>query len=70
IEVRTSGDGFIVYDESESIWRIWEGDLRPRMRVITDNVTLIPNEVVTVFGVNNSTQKTIDITLPTDIAIG
>lgn len=70
VEVRTSGDGFIVYDASESIWRIWEGDLRPRMRVITDNVTLIPNDVVTVFGVNNSTQKTIDITLPTDIAVG
>lgn len=70
VEVKTSGDGFIVYDSSESLWRIWEGDLRSRLRIIRDDVTLVPNEHITVFGVNNTTSKTINITLPTSIEIG
>lgn len=70
VEVRTSGDGFIVYDAAESLWRIWEGDLRSRLRVIRDDVTLVPNERITVFGVNNTTEKTINVTLPTGTEIG
>lgn len=70
VESRTSGDGFLVFDSSESVWRIWDGDLRPRLRIITDDVTLVPNDHISVFGVNNTIQKKIIITLPTDTAIG
>lgn len=70
IELRTTGDGFLVYDSASALWRIWDGDLKQRLRVITDDVTLVPNDFITVFGVNNTTAKTINITLPTGTAIG
>ncbi|ASD52113.1 tail fiber protein proximal subunit [Pseudomonas phage PspYZU05] len=70
MEFRTSGDGFLIYDASEQLWRIWDGDLRTRLRIIRDDVNLVPNEHVMVFGVNNTTQKTININLPEDVAIG
>ena len=70
VESRTSGDGFLTYDANEALWRIWEGDLRTRLRIVTDDLTMVPNESISVFGVNNTEVKTIAITLPTNTAIG
>ena len=70
MEFRTAGDGFLIYDSAESLWRIWEGDLRTRLRIIRDSVNLVANEHVMVFGANNATPKTIDINLPEGPAVG
>lgn len=70
VQVRTSGNGFLVYDSIDKIWRIFENDLRTRVRIITSDVTLMPNEHISVFGADNNTVKTINVTLPTDVAVG
>ena len=73
LQVRTSGDGFLVFDSTNptnKIWRVFENDLRTRVKILRDNANLMPNESVTVFGTDNVTQKTITLTLPTDVAPG
>ncbi len=69
-EYRSSGNCSFVFDATDRLWRRCNGDLRARLRIIRDDVTLVPNESVMVFGSNNSTIKTINIKLPTDIQNG
>ncbi|QAU03689.1 long tail fiber proximal subunit [Escherichia phage AnYang] len=70
MEFRTSGDGFFVYNSTEKLWYVWDGDRQTRLRVIRDDVELLANESVIVFGPNNTTPQTINITLPTSVAQG
>ncbi|APC45217.1 long tail fiber proximal subunit [Shigella phage SH7] len=70
IEGRTSIDGFLMYDDNEKLWRLFDGDSKARLRVITTNSNIRPNEEVMVFGANNGTTQTIELQLPTDISIG
>ena len=69
-EFRTKGEGFLVYDDSDKLWRIFNGDLQTRLRLISNDVTLMPNESVMVTGSNNTETKTVNINLPTNVAIG
>lgn len=69
-EYRTSGQSAFIYDANDKLWRYWTGDIRDRLRIIRDDVTMNPNESVMVWGSNNSTIKTINIKLPTSIAPG
>ncbi|CCI88821.1 phage long tail fiber proximal subunit [Yersinia phage phiR1-RT] len=69
-EFRTAGDGFLVYDASDSIWRVYDADLRTRISVVTETTDLSPNQSVIVFGDNNATSKDITLNLPTDVAFG
>ncbi|QPB12359.1 long tail fiber proximal subunit [Providencia phage PSTCR6] len=70
VTVRTSGSGRLAFDGSENIWRVWEGDLRTRLKLITENYKILPNEAILVFGANNSEKKTITIDLPKDVELG
>lgn len=70
MEFRTSGDGFFVYNSVEKMWYVWDGDRQTRLRVIRDDVELLANESIIVFGPNNTTPQTINITLPTSVAQG
>lgn len=70
MEFRTSGDGMLVYNATDKLWTVWDGDLRTRLRIIRDDVKLISNESVMVMGNNNSTPQTINIELPTQVANG
>lgn len=70
LEIRTSGEGALIWDNTDKLWRFWNGDIRQRLRIIKDDVKLTANESVMVFGANNSTISTINITLPIDIEIG
>lgn len=70
IEGRTSIDGFLMYDDNEKLWRLFDGDSKARLRIITTNSSIRPNEEVMVFGANNGTTQTIELQLPTDISIG
>ncbi|VUF56008.1 hypothetical protein [Escherichia phage T4_ev151] len=70
IEGRTSIDGFLMFDDNEKLWRLFDGDSKARLRIITTNSNIRPNEEVMVFGANNGTTQTIELQLPTDISVG
>lgn len=70
MEFRTTGDGFFVYNAAEKLWVTWDGDNKTRLRVIRDNVKLLPNESIIVFGNDNNTSQTINIDLPTGVRPG
>ncbi|UTQ79564.1 long tail fiber proximal subunit [Escherichia phage N2] len=70
IEGRTTIDGFLMFDDNEKLWRLFDGDSKARLRIITTNSNIRPNEEVMVFGANNGTTQTIELQLPTDISIG
>ena len=70
VEGRTSSDAFFVFDAANSLWRIWEGDQKSRLRIIRADSNIRPNEEVLIFGTNNATEETINLTLPTRILSG
>lgn len=70
VEGRTSSDAFFVFDAANSLWRIWEGDQKSRLRIIRTDSNIRPNEEVLIFGTNNATAETINLTLPTRILSG
>ncbi|WAX12829.1 long-tail fiber proximal subunit [Escherichia phage ECO07P1] len=70
IEGRTTIDGFLMFDDNEKLWRLFDGDNKARLRIITTNSNIRPNEEVMVFGANNGTAQTIELKLPTNISVG
>ncbi|EOQ0334106.1 hypothetical protein NRQ48_RS15160 [Escherichia coli] len=69
-EGRTSADAFFVYDAANSLWRVWEGDQKARLRIIRNDTNLRPNEEVLIFGTDNATSSTVNLNLPTSISNG
>lgn len=67
---KIKGGGNLIYDGARKVWRINSIDMQTRIKIITDDVVMQPNEAITVFGANNSTVKTIAVTLPTQVAPG
>lgn len=69
-EGRNDSDAFFVFDAASSLWRIWEGDQKSRLRIIRADSNIRPNEEVLIFGTNNATAGTINLTLPSGILSG
>ncbi|WPK34456.1 long tail fiber [Escherichia phage AV112] len=69
-EGRNDSDAFFVFDAANSLWRIWEGDQKSRLRIIRVDSNIRPNEEVLIFGTNNATAGTINLTLPSGILSG
>ncbi|QGZ15324.1 long tail fiber proximal subunit [Klebsiella phage vB_Kpn_P545] len=67
---KIKGGGVLIYDGPHKVWRINSIDMQQRIKVVTDDVVMQPNEAITIFGANNSTVKTISVTLPTQVAPG
>lgn len=64
------GGSVLIYDGLRKVWRINSIDMQRRIKIVTDDVVMQPNEAITIFGDNNSTVKTISVTLPTLVAPG
>lgn len=64
------GGSVLIYDGPRKVWRINSIDMQQRIKIVTDDVVMQPNEAITIFGNNNSTVKTISVTLPTQVAPG
>lgn len=64
------GGSVLIYDGPRKVWRINSIDMQRRIKIVTDDVVMQPNEAITIFGDNNSTVKTISVTLPTLVAPG
>lgn len=67
---KIKGGGVLIYDGPRKVWRINSIDIQQRIKIVTDDVVMQPNEAITIFGANNSTVKTISVTLPTQVAPG
>ncbi|WLJ70173.1 tail fiber protein proximal subunit [Klebsiella phage Kpn BM7] len=67
---KIKGGGVLIYDGPRKVWRINSIDMQQRIKAVTDDVVMQPNEAITIFGANNSTVKTISVTLPTQVAPG
>lgn len=67
---KIKGGGVLIYDGPRKVWRINSIDMQQRIKIVTDDVVMQPNEAITIFGANNSTVKTISVTLPTQVAPG
>ena len=67
---KIKGGGVLIYDGPRKVWRINSIDMQQRIKIVTDDVVMQPNEAITIFGANNSTVKTISVTLPTRVAPG
>ncbi|AZV01370.1 long tail fiber proximal subunit [Shigella phage vB_SdyM_006] len=70
LEIRTIGNGRLVFDSSNNLWRLWDGDIRTRLKTIKEDRKLLPNEQVLVYGMNNTVKETVTLTLPRNIAVG
>ena len=62
---KRSGHGAFIFDKSENLWRVWDGDQSVRLTPIVSDTRLQPNSYVAVFGDGNVT-----LTLPTNVEIG
>lgn len=71
-ETRHAVNGYFVYDAANKLWTLFDSDTRTRLRVISSDTTLYPNDAVAVTGkaLHNTTASTINLTLPTNIGIG
>lgn len=69
-EFRTSGDGFFMYNELDNLWVVYDSDLNTRLRVVKEDIKLMPNESITIMGDNNTDSQTIIVDFPTSVAIG
>lgn len=71
-DTRRAINGYFVYDSLNKLWRLFDSDTRTRLRYVTTDTTLFPNDAVVVTGyvVNNSTPSTVNLNLPTNVAIG
>ncbi|AUO78784.1 long tail fiber proximal subunit [Klebsiella phage vB_Kpn_F48] len=67
---KIKGGGVLIYDGPRNVWRINSIDMQQRVKIVTDDVVMRPNEAIAIFGANNSTVKTITVTLPTLVAPG
>ncbi|QDB71905.1 tail fiber protein proximal subunit [Klebsiella phage Marfa] len=67
---KIKGGGVLIYDGPRNVWRINSIDMQQRVKIVTDDVVMQPNEAIAIFGANNSTVKTITVTLPTLVAPG
>lgn len=67
---KIKGGGVLIYDGPRKVWRINSIDMQQRVKIVTDDVVMQPNEAIAIFGANNSTVKTITVTLPTQVAPG
>lgn len=66
-----SGYGIFIFDAANSRWVIYDGDDRVRLRKISSDLAMLPNDYVFVTGVTGApTQPNITLTLPTDVADG
>ena len=62
---KRSGHGIFIFDSSEKLWRIWDGDQSVRLKPIIDDTKLSPNSYVAVFG-----DKNVRLTLPSNVEVG
>lgn len=71
VSSQRSGYGIFMFDATNSRWVIYDGDNRVRLRRISDDLNMMPNDYVFVTGpVGSPTPRDVTLTLPSDVAEG
>lgn len=67
-----SGYGIFMFDQANNRWVVYDGDQRVRLRRISDDLNMLPNDYVfiTPIAVNPPTVRNVTLTLPQDVAEG
>lgn len=67
-----SGYGIFMYDATNTRWIVYDGDNRVRLRRISDDLNMLPNDYVFVTGIAGTppTVRDVTLTLPQDVAEG
>lgn len=69
IQNRRTGHSIFIFDSSENLWRVWDGDQSTRMVIVRSNSNLMPNTYVAVYG-EQGDNKDVELTLPHNVEIG
>ncbi|QQO96941.1 long tail fiber proximal subunit [Acinetobacter phage Melin] len=62
--------GYFIYNSSSSTWVLFDTDTVDRLRTVSTDTDLFPNETVAVVGKDNVTAQTIKLTLPDNVQPG
>lgn len=67
-----SGYGIFMFDQANNRWVVYDGDQRVRLRRISDDLNMLPNDYVFITPVAGSppTVRNVTLTLPQDVAEG
>ena len=67
-----SGYGIFMFDQANSRWVVYDGDQRVRLRRISDDLNMLPNDYVFITPIAGSppTVRNVTLTLPQDVAEG
>lgn len=65
-----SGYGVFIFDATNSRWVVYDGDSRVRLRRVSDDLAMIPNDYVFISGPTSGTLRDVVLTLPGDVADG
>lgn len=67
-----SGYGIFMFDQANSRWIVYDGDQRVRLRRISDDLNMLPNDYVFITPIagNPPTVRNVTLTLPQDVAEG
>lgn len=62
--------GFFVFNSIDKTWRLYDSDMTDRLRTVSSDTILFPNETVSVVGLNNTDVSNITLTLPENVEPG
>lgn len=67
-----SGYGIFMFDQANNRWVVYDGDQRVRLRRISDDLNMLPNDYVFITPIagNPPTVRNVTLTLPQDVAEG
>ncbi|QDH49254.1 long tail fiber [Pantoea phage Phynn] len=65
-----SGYGVFIFDGSSNRWNIYDNDNRIRLRRISDDLSMLPNDYIFVTGPTSGGLRDVTMTLPSDVADG
>lgn len=62
--------GYFVFDSSTKTWILFDSDTTDRLRTVSGDTNLFPNETVSVVGTNNTDPSSLTLTLPKNVDAG
>ncbi|CAL1778050.1 tail fiber protein proximal subunit [Acinetobacter phage vB_AbaM_Konradin-v2] len=62
--------GYFIFNSLTSTWYLYDSDMTNRLRTVSTDTEIFPNETVAVVGKDNTTTQTIKLTLPQNVQPG